>query len=624
LSYVWGQTGETCRRLLVSDLPCDNEYGDISIDSPGAPLAITVSDEIRVVQQLNEGLGETDTRLQLRYLWVDSLCIIQGPGQLSPQGQRQVSRQVEDLSRPHKDAKNSQLNQMDRIYGQATIVIVAAGGAEANGGIRGISDDRFRNPEQISREILPGVNVLLPVQYPPDYGKWDSRAWTLQEKLLSRKKLVFGENYASFHCQKQHVLREDMSAADAMNGPPSLEVFSPPTLVLDVKTKPRYRPGQLPIIYRGLTNPKDILAGVTGLLNALDSSDQSRSPAGDSTLSGLPERFIDLTLLWQPPAAAGVSLTRRAVSDRLPTGEGWDTARDDKVIQNHPGVRFEEPFLVSTYNNLSLRKVVSTIPNLEYEERYRPLVMWYRTKKRSVSTNASGRPKVPPKRLGGIPTAIIHSNSRSQSPSHPLRPVNGHGLGISFQDPSAETVFREQASHLRGGNDGIPLIPDGVSLRDYHLVCESQVATFRVKLVHKPRVEILWQMKQGNTGQEPSQRGGDQEGHEDETFQDFEAVKTHEIYEHEIRNEVKDVVGYVVPTNRHQKLNEMAFDFVPLSESQYWGNEKRVDVDDYPLYNVMMVEWDHSRKIAVRLGLGKVQKDAWLSGNPVLQTVILA
>ncbi|WQF81216.1 Putative heterokaryon incompatibility [Colletotrichum destructivum] len=644
LSYVWGETGETCRKLLESDLPEDNENGDISIDSKDKRLAATISDAIRVTQQLNEGLNETDTRLHIRYLWVDSLCIIQGPGH----GQTMSARCMA--------AKSSQIQQMDKIYGEATIVIVAAGGSEADAGIRGVTDDRKRNPEQISRQVQPRVNVLLPVQYPSDYGKWDSRAWTLQEKLLSRRKLIFGENYASFHCQHQQVLREDMSASDAMNGPPPTDLLSPPTTDLFISAKKRYMPGQVPVIYRSplfteyakvlaqytsreLTNPKDILLGMMGLLNVLVVSNRSQKSIADRTLSGLPEQFIDLALLWQPPTAKGVDLTRRAAGDRLPIGAGqdlqhefqfpswswagWDTIRTVSSPQNHPGVRFEEPFSVSTYSDLSLRKVVMTGSDRKQEERYRPLVMWYTTK----ATNAPPVPQRPRNPLRS-PTALAQVQSQLRSRSRRLRPVNGHGLGIAFNQSSGQSspqaLFIERALQLRGGNVGIPAIPDGVCLKDHHLICESQVATFQLKVLREPRVEVLWRMEQDNIVQEQIHHDRNQGNHQDKTRQDFEAVETHIIKEHEIRDENGIVVGHVVPTNGQQLLNDMKFNFVLLSESQYWGNENRVDVDDYPLYNVMMVEWDHSGKIASRLGLGKIRKEAWAMAKPALQTVILA
>ncbi|KAF6805265.1 hypothetical protein CMUS01_14663 [Colletotrichum musicola] len=625
LSYVWGKTGDNFFKLKTEHLHEDNEDADIPIGSMSLPA--TISDAMEVTRQLNEGHGDSDTQPHIRHIWVDSLCIIQDG----------------DTRDGDITAQQSQIEQMDRIYGHATVVLVAAGGSDANAGIHGVTRDRKYKPEQISRQIRPGVDVLLPVQYPTDYGTWDSRAWTLQEKLLSKRLLVFGETYASFHCHHRNAWREDMSAGDAGNGPAPIDFLSPPTTQVDIGTSASGIPGQMPVIYRSalfseyakilgqytsrsLTQPRDILAGMTGLLNILDASDGSQSPTADSTLSGLPERFLDLALLWQPPAAEGVGLNRRVVSERVPVAKGgtsnpdfqfpswswagWDTVCDNGV-QNHTGVRFEDPFWVSTYPDLSLRKMAVPGFSMEPEERYRPLVMWYTTK-------AKDAPPMHKERFG-VRKSIDHLRGERAK----LRPVNGHGLGLRFEDPGAAAAFRRRALQLRGGNDKVPRIPEDVRLRDYYLVCEGEVATFEVSPAREPRVEFLWRVKQEGRGHENSQRLGLPRNLEDGERQDFEVVRKHSISEHNIKDHQKDVVGYLVPTNRQQQLNGMKLDFLLLSESQYWGNEARVDIDDFSYYNVMMIEWDSSGSVASRLGLGKVRKEAWVSANPILRTVIL-
>jgi hypothetical protein len=81
---------------------------------------------------------------------------------------------------------------------------------------------------------------------------------------------------------------------------------------------------------REMTDSKDSLSAVLGLLKVLErmaggtrgaiaGPDAERESTGRGhSLYGLPERFLDLALLWQPPAAEGVYLTKRA-HDRLPS-----------------------------------------------------------------------------------------------------------------------------------------------------------------------------------------------------------------------------------------------------------------------------------------------------------------
>ena len=68
---------------------------------------------------------------------------------------------------------------------------------------------------------------------------------------------------------------------------------------------------------------------------------------------------------------------------------------------------------------------------------------------------------------------------------------------------------------------------------------------------------------------------------------------------------------------------------VVLSEAEYlgFGPERVRQYDDrsapFPLYNVMLVEWNIDGRIARRLGVGRVYKDAWKASRAYVQTVIL-
>lgn len=67
------------------------------------------------------------------------------------------------------------------------------------------------------------------------------------------------------------------------------------------------------------------------------------------------------------------------------------------------------------------------------------------------------------------------------------------------------------------------------------------------------------------------------------------------------------------------------YEFVQVAEAQYLGlgNEPR-DIEDYPLYLVMLVQWDSYSNLASRLGLGRVQKPAWILAEPKLKLMRLA
>jgi hypothetical protein len=93
------------------------------------------------------------------------------------------------------------------------LTIVAADGGNANAPLKGISTKR--QIDQVVSEIKSGVNVLIPVPTGKSLAPWENRAWTLQEKLLSNRLIVFSGGHMIWHCRKV-VHFEDMTAKDAV------------------------------------------------------------------------------------------------------------------------------------------------------------------------------------------------------------------------------------------------------------------------------------------------------------------------------------------------------------------------------------------------------------------------
>jgi hypothetical protein len=109
LSYVWGR--EPFFNLAKSNLSWLRKPG--SLKEHPKLLPKTISDAIRFVSQIGE-----------RYLWVDSLCIVQDD----------------------KDQKHGLIDSMDVIFSGALLTIIAATGRDANAGIFG--------------EVLPAEKIM--------------------------------------------------------------------------------------------------------------------------------------------------------------------------------------------------------------------------------------------------------------------------------------------------------------------------------------------------------------------------------------------------------------------------------------------------------------------------------
>ncbi|EGZ67807.1 HET-domain-containing protein [Neurospora tetrasperma FGSC 2509] len=166
LSYLWG-TAEATDGPVVQSI---NRDGGNGLALP-TQIPLVISDAIRVVKQLG-----------YRYLWVDRYCI------------------------PQEDAavKHTQILNMGRIYSNLTLTIIAAAGDGPEYGLPGVSS-RPRLA-QVGVQISDEISLVL-YEPPTDHitnSKWNTRGWTYQEGLLSKRRLVFTDLMVYFQCHEMH------------------------------------------------------------------------------------------------------------------------------------------------------------------------------------------------------------------------------------------------------------------------------------------------------------------------------------------------------------------------------------------------------------------------------------
>ena len=81
--------------------------------------------------------------------------------------------------------------------------IIAAAGDGPHHGLPGVTRPRSAQPEaRIGSHLL--VSTLSDVKECVDESKWNSRGWTYQEALLSRRKVVFTPTQVYFQCAAMH------------------------------------------------------------------------------------------------------------------------------------------------------------------------------------------------------------------------------------------------------------------------------------------------------------------------------------------------------------------------------------------------------------------------------------
>ena len=587
LSYVWGKY-ETIK-LTSSNLSQLSALRGLSSQRAG------ISKTIRAAMDVVRAVGK-------RFLWVDSICI----------------KQDDEIE------KKRQITQMDRIYGHALITIVAADGLSADSGLVGVTEPR--KVDQIAEDVRNGVNVLIPLNHRQQLNPWNSRAWTLQEKLLSRRLLIFSGGHMIWHC-RQGVAGEDMTEEDSGLRQAEIgwltlpEQLSSVSVNFQIKAlpdgssrliRPKLFKEYVKLVeqytHRRMTLPEDILNAIQGLLKILENSRGSSLGIGGSSsnMHGLMEEHLDAALLWQPAGADNVRLQRRKLprGDQLPS---WSWAGWEAVEEAHyeGGVRYDLPFQVLTNNDGSLMKVLQE----DGEERIKPMVRWYTVGKRPppvpIKRGTTKLDTVVPKPRGLIHTRTSSFPSttagiRPSSSAKQMRPINSTGLGLRLETNTLPHEWTNAATTpaLDTGE-----VPDEIfrTVTSNNLIFKTSSTQFRLGSSRK-RTEKLYR-REGTSL------------HEDHQLQ---------IFETEVQDANSNVVGWLALHDPKSPLSTARwYDFIVLSEAQFFGSEDRVDIMDFPLYNVMLVEWKSKRPFAERVALGKIYKHSWKKEKYQEELIIL-
>ena len=284
LSYVWGQTEtvRTTKDILVYLLEEGSIFAHMHL------LPRTIRDTICLVKLLD-----------IRYLWVDCLCIVQDDVEL----------------------KHAQIQEMGSVYAQAYVTIIAANGWDANHGLRGIRN--VTEPRHVSRYVEENFYESLQ----PHSSIWYTRGWTFQEMVFARRKIMFHYQVAVWECQCA-----TWHEATETNVIPSITNDTGPVFQVN-RWGWRKNFSWLPDVrqyiemvreynHRELTFPADGLHAIAGLITVWN-----RSFHG-GFICGLPQMFFDEALLWQPRSRLGRRIPTQSSSEEmmLPSWSwvGWE------------------------------------------------------------------------------------------------------------------------------------------------------------------------------------------------------------------------------------------------------------------------------------------------------------
>lgn len=171
LSYVWGDTKPF--KATMRNISRLKALGSLKTGNGEIPLVLT--DAMDMVEKIGQ-----------RFLWIDSICIIQD----DPISKQQVFR-------------------MDQIYAGAVFTIIALSAAHANEGLAGVRPGTrlvtSRVGEIHGRQLVTAFPEVWDVFNSSVYA---TRGWTFQEHMLSPRRLYVTEHQAYWECA-QEVWAED-------------------------------------------------------------------------------------------------------------------------------------------------------------------------------------------------------------------------------------------------------------------------------------------------------------------------------------------------------------------------------------------------------------------------------
>lgn len=268
LSYVWG--GPQWVTLLKQNLVHLQQDGALG-ELPG-----TLADAIVFTAALD-----------LRYLWIDAICIIQDSN--------------EDQA--------FQIGNMASIYSCSTITIIAASGKDADYGLAGVQRPRTGRQNELRVPVADGdapislVTTLCRLADDDSHflstAIWSTRGWTFQERELARRVVVFTGQQIYWACEKSYGIEEtDLESEmarciwDQMSEPHSLiSDFADGDYAFRKRT---WAFSQFVANYqeRNLTNQGDASDAISAVLQSI------QAHTGERFLWGLPCSIFDAAIWW--------------------------------------------------------------------------------------------------------------------------------------------------------------------------------------------------------------------------------------------------------------------------------------------------------------------------------------
>jgi hypothetical protein len=256
-------------------------------------------------------------KLGMRFLWVDTLCIIQDS----------------------EEDRNRELKSMVQTYRNAFLTIAAASARSSRDGFlhkrtpraskypRFVLPYRAWDPEDGQSEPPPLGTVVLQEQFyhNPLEEPINNRAWTLQERLVSKRVIIYGTHELLWQCQNGQQIAGGIGFSfDAGSERLDNAFFDPAISISSKHLSISWEDVVIDYTHRETSFEEDKLVAMSAV-----ASEFQRVAQGDKYLAGLWKRDLARGLLWIMDPCVGQTLRPRPSTYVAPS---WSWASTNGMV----------------------------------------------------------------------------------------------------------------------------------------------------------------------------------------------------------------------------------------------------------------------------------------------------
>lgn len=399
LSYCWGTEMDSKDQLKTTRASMGDRMSGIN----DVEMTAVLRDAIRATRALD-----------LPYLWVDALCILQDD----------------------KADWDTECAVMDHVFSNAYVTLCALASDSCHDGFleRQMPSESMQVPfeSKLNLGISGAFNVRymipdrvpfptpLPLRYDLNVGRWDTRGWVYQEKAMSTRMLLFGASDVHFTCLSFH---ESRSRRYRRNKRPYMMNFrnleKPGTGGNDKWSDPYalwaemirdFTRVSLPVCSDRLTIATDALPALSGLASSV----QPFIP-DDQYVAGLWKKDLYQSLAW------GIEHSLKCYSvpshEQVACGVGFEAWMQKVTIQ--------DPYIAPSWSWVRHNKVQAKTYEMAKHK------LWANFKPAYERLDAIARPKDRRNPFGEVTVARIQLTTKCRALFEPTQAQLQHSALIS-------------------------------------------------------------------------------------------------------------------------------------------------------------------------------------------------